>query len=195
VLDMLRSQPVDEASTLGRTQRLMREITEARQEGRSEDLATQALALIREQLSKTSGPWFLPEGLRAIAASLPRLAEPGVATEALELVRPRLGAHPSRILVAQFARLEGIVASLAGEHGAAADRLGDALAAARSIDGVYWTMEILCDYADALLRDDRAEEAASLLAEAREIGERLGTLRSLERIAAVEARLPAAATA
>ena len=98
-------------------------------------------------------------------------------------------------MVAQFARLEGVVASLAGEHDAAVDLLGTALAAARSCDAVHWTMEILCDYADALLRDDRGEEAASLLAEAREIGERLAALRTLERITALEARLPAAATA
>jgi predicted ATPase/class 3 adenylate cyclase len=193
-LEVLRSQSPDEASSLGRTQRLMRGLTEARIGGLPEEVAAQALALIREQLHDESGPWFLPEGLRALAASLPALAEPRPAIEALELVRPRLGAHPSRSRIAQFARLEGVVASLVGEHDAAVDRLGAALAAARSCGVVQWTMEILCDYADALLRDDRAEEAVPLVDEAREIGERLGALRSLERVAAVEARLPAVAT-
>lgn len=55
-------------------------------------------------------------------------------------------------------------------------------------------MEILCDYAAALLRDDRAAQAVPLVAEAREICERLGALRSLERVAVIEARLPAVAT-
>jgi class 3 adenylate cyclase/tetratricopeptide (TPR) repeat protein len=193
-LDVMRSQRMDEASTLGRTQRLMRELTEARLDGRPEALATHSLELIREQLDGAAGPWAIPEGLRGLAAALPELdrLDPGI--EGIELVRPRLAEHPPRILVAQFARLEGVVASLAGEHDAAVDRLGAALGAARSCWIVPWTMEILCDYADALLRDDHGEEAVPLVAEAREIGERLGAFRTLERIAAVEARLPAVAT-
>jgi hypothetical protein len=194
-LDVMRSQPMDEASTLGRTQGHMRGLIEARLDGRPEALAPHALELIREQLDGASGPWATPEGLRGLAAALPQLDRPDPGIEGLELVGPRLGAYPQRILVAQFARLEGVVASLAGEHDAAVDRLGAALGAARSCGIVPWTMEILCDYADALLRDGRGEEAVPLIAEAREICERLGALRSLERVVAIEARLPAAVAA
>ena len=193
-LAVMRSQPADTASTLGRTQGLMRGLTEARLDGRPEALAGHSLELIREQLDGASGPWATPEGLRGLAASLPELDRPDPGIEGLELVRPRLGAYPPRIFVAQFARLEGVVASLAGEHDAAVDRFSAGLAAARSCRVVPWTMEILCDYAEALLRDDRGEEAIPLVAEAREIGERLGALRSLELVAALEARLPAVAT-
>jgi hypothetical protein len=194
-LDVMRSQPMDEASTLGRTQGHMRGLIEARLDGRPEALAPHALELIREQLDGASGPWATPEGLRGLAAALPQLDRPDPGIEGLELVGPRLGAYPQRILVAQFARLEGVVASLAGEHDAAVDRLGAALGAARSCGIVPWTMEIVCDYADALLRDGRGEEAVPLIAEAREICERLGALRSLERVVAIEARLPAAVAA
>lgn len=191
----LRSQHEDEASSTGRLTRLLRKLTEARLDGRPEALATHGLALIHDQLDEQASPWGVPEGLHALAAALPMLEGPDPGIEALELVRPRLGAHPSRILVTQLARLEGVVASLAGEHDTAVDRLGVALAAARSCGAVPWTMEILCDYAEALFRDGRGDEARPLVAEAREIGERLGALRSLERVASIEARLPAAAPA
>ncbi len=159
--------------------------------GRHDELARHGRAMIETQLGpQRDGDWPLAEGLRALCLALPHLSDPEVADGVLAEVRPLLGRHPSRVLNCQFTRLEGVRASLAGDHDTAVDRLGVALAAARSRNLVPWVVEILCDYADALLRDDRGADAAPLVAEAREICERLGAQRSLERVAAIEARLP-----
>jgi tetratricopeptide (TPR) repeat protein len=101
-------------------------------------------------------------------------------------------ASSSRIIASQHARLEGVLAARRGDHDEAAERYGVALAAARSIDYVPWIAEILVDYAASLVADERPEDAESLLAEAREIAERLSWVRLLARIETLEqARVPA----
>ncbi|MGL6279199.1 MAG: hypothetical protein ACRC50_06545, partial [Gaiella sp.] len=161
---------------------------------RYDELARHGRAMVETQLGpQRDGDWPLAEGLRSLCLALPHLHDPALADDVLDEVRPLLGRHPSRVLNCQFTRLEGIRASLGGDHDAAVDRLGVALAAARSRNVVPWVAEILCDYADALLRDDRGGDAAPLVAEAREIFESLGAQRSLGRVAAIEARLPEAA--
>jgi hypothetical protein len=78
------------------------------------------------------------------------------------------------------------VASIHGRHDEAVERFGIALAAARSLDYLPWLAEILVSDAASLVADDRREDAEPLLAEAREIAERLRWLRLLARIEELE---------
>ena len=100
-----------------------------------------------------------------------------------------------RQITAQLAHLEGVLAARAGDHDGASDRLGVALAAARSLAYHPWVAEILVDYAASLAADGRAVEAAPLLDEARAIAEPLGWSRLLGLIDGLGAvRLEEAAT-
>ena len=92
----------------------------------------------------------------------------------------------SRAVTAQRSRLEGVIASLRGDHDDAVERFGVALAAARSVDFAPWIAGIQVDYAASLVADERREDAEPLLAEAREIAERLRWVRLLTRIEELE---------
>jgi len=67
----------------------------------------------------------------------------------------------------------------------AVDRFGSALAAARNLGEGFEIARVLADYAKALVRAGRADEAEPLAAEARETFERVGAVRALERLDAV----------
>ena len=145
-----------------------------------------AVDAVAAQLEDREQDLLVAVALRAVASLLPLVEDHSPAEGALAAVEQTFGADMPRSVTAAAARLEGVLAALRGEHGEAADRFGVALAAARSIDCVPWVAEILVDYAASLVADDRSEEAAPLIAEAREIAEQLRWVRLLDRIEKLE---------
>ncbi len=94
----------------------------------------------------------------------------------------------SRQLELEIARVRGVAASLAGNHEQAVDHFVTALWAARNLGESLWIARVLADYAQALVRAGRADEAEPLAAEAREAFERMGAVRALARL---DAGMPA----
>lgn len=159
-------------------------------EGRHDETLRIASDQIEAQLAFREQDLYIAFALHA-AASFASLASDAAPAERMLIhVDDEFGDGASRTVAAQFARLEGVLAALRGDHDAAVDRFGAALAPARSVGYVLWVAEILVDYASALVLDGRRDEAASLLEEARAIAEPLRWTRLLERIAAVEASTP-----
>jgi len=91
----------------------------------------------------------------------------------------------SRGVEAQRHRLRANSAAAAGELDTAADAYGIALAHARSLGFALWLAPILHDYGAWLVSTGRADEAAPLLAEARELFERMGAVVWLRRLDAI----------
>jgi class 3 adenylate cyclase/tetratricopeptide (TPR) repeat protein len=98
----------------------------------------------------------------------------------------------TRAIDAQFHRANANAAAAGGDAKAAAEAFGLALAAARNLGSPPMLGPVLYDYARWLLDDGRADDAASLLAEARELFEKLGAAVWLGRI---DQLMPAATAA
>jgi thioredoxin-like negative regulator of GroEL len=104
-----------------------------------------------------------------------------------------LGDRATRHLTAQHERLAGVLAAAEGEHDDAIAHFALGLAAARNLGVVpLYEAQILVDYASSLIAQGRSEEAAPLLAEARQFYESARALRALERIAQLEAAVTGA---
>jgi hypothetical protein len=168
--------------------RLRRGRLEAVLAGREDAALAAAIAQTKDALDYREHDFQLAQALEAVADNARGAGTQSSAAEAANTVRATFLDGASRQITAQLARLEGVVAALAGDHDTAAERFGIGLAAARSLDFRPWVSEILVDYADSLISDDRADDAAPLLAEARTIAEQLGWTRLLARIEQVEAR-------
>ena len=79
-----------------------------------------------------------------------------------------------------------------GNHDQAVDHFVTALSAARNLGESLWIARVLADYAQALVRAGRTDEAEPLAAEAREAFEGMGAIRALARL---DAGMPAGVTA
>jgi len=101
-------------------------------------------------------------------------------------------AKRSRLLEADIGRVRGVAASLAGDHDEAADHFARALSAARNLGEGLWTARVLAEYARALVRAGRADEAEPLADEARGLFEQMGATHATERL---DTAMPARATA
>jgi class 3 adenylate cyclase/tetratricopeptide (TPR) repeat protein len=97
-------------------------------------------------------------------------------------------ARHSRLLELEVARGRGVAASLAGEHDEAADWFAKSLSAARNLGHKLYVARVLSDYARALVRAGRADEAEPLAEEARAVFEYAGATRALARL---DAEMPA----
>jgi predicted ATPase/class 3 adenylate cyclase len=115
--------------------------------------------------------------------------------EAALRVAAKVEALPATIRVrsvnAQLHRLRANAAAADGRDGAAVDAYALALANARNLGYAYWLAPVLADYGGWLFSVGQLEDAAPLLAEARELFERMGAVVWLRRLDAVA---PAAAT-
>jgi predicted ATPase len=151
-------------------------------EGRLQDALTMSEVEVLEQLENREQDLFVAQGVRAAASLAPLVEDTSAAERMLAAVELEYGDEAPRSVRSQTMRLGGVLASLRGEHDEAAERLGIALAAARSLGFVPWVAEILVDYAASLVADDRAAEAQPLVDEARTIAEELGWKRLLDRI-------------
>ena len=112
-------------------------------------------------------------------------SEHGLVGTLRELVGLFAGVRDTRLTrygLAYVNRARGIVATFEGDEDAAVSAFGLALAAARSAEDAWSTAEILGDYGRALVTFGRADEAEPLLAEARELWQRMGAAAQLERL-------------
>ncbi len=98
----------------------------------------------------------------------------------------------ARQLDADVSRIRGVAASLTGDHDHAADHFGRALSAARNLGESLWIARVLADYATALVRAGRLDEAEPLAVEARMLFEGMGAVRAMERL---DVAIPARVTA
>ena len=98
----------------------------------------------------------------------------------------------TRAIDAQFYRSNANAAVARGDGSAAAESFGLALAAARNLGSPPMLGPVLHDYARWLLEDGRPDDAAPLLAEARELFAKMGATVWLQRLDELE---PAAAVA
>jgi tetratricopeptide (TPR) repeat protein len=167
------------------TLQTLRRTTLSTQGGFDEALAA-AETEVLDQLEKLEQNVLVGYGLRATASLVVLAKDRSPAERALGAVQAFYGDDAPRSVTAETARLDGVLTTLRGEHDDAAERFGIALAAARSLGYVPWVAEILVDYAASLVADDRREDAEQLLAEAREIAERLRWVRLLARIEELE---------
>ena len=165
---------------------LVRRRVSAVVEGRFDDALTIASEEVADNLEDREQDAFIAIALNEAASFVPHTQDRTAAERALAAVRDEFEKDAPRAVTAAAGRLDGVLATLRGEHGDAADRFGVALAAARSLDYVPWVAEILVDYAWSLVSDGRRDEAEPLLAEAREMAERLRWVRLLERIAQLD---------
>ncbi|MGB8351398.1 MAG: hypothetical protein WCE47_13295, partial [Gaiella sp.] len=123
------------------------------------------------------------------------------ALEVADRVEELSSAIRSRAVESQLHRVRANAAAAAGDADAAADGFALALANARNLGFAYWLAPVLYDYGAWLVSAGRAEEAAPLLAEARELFDRMRATTWLERVERVEqlagvdeAALPGTAT-
>ena len=165
-----------------RTVQSWRTQIEAQVDGHMADALAAAIVMARETLVDREADFELAVALLGINRTARLASDVSDAAELARAARAALPAAASRQITAQLARLEGVVAARAGDHDSAAERLGVALAAARSIEYVPWVAEILVDYGELLIADGRSDDAASLLEEAHALGESLGWVRLLRRI-------------
>ena len=135
------------------------------------------------------------EGLRLAAQAVRSAADVAPAERALERAREAMTLRTTRPLTGACERLAGVLAATSGEHDEAIGHFAAALPPTRSFGDPIWIAELLLDYGDALCADGRSDEAAPLVAEARELLEHLGAVRLIPVVEALEARLPQGATA
>jgi predicted ATPase/class 3 adenylate cyclase len=110
----------------------------------------------------------------------------------IDLADAAPAAKRTRQLEANVGRVRGVAASLAAEHDEAADHFARALSAARNLGETLWVARVLADYAAALVRAGRADEAEPLAAEARAAFEKMGARRAIARL---DAAMPAPVSA
>jgi class 3 adenylate cyclase/tetratricopeptide (TPR) repeat protein len=137
----------------------------------------------------------LTQTAKTVGIALDTLQPTGDVSALLPLIDLADAAPPggrARRLDADVGRIRGVAASLAGEHDQATDHFGRALSAARNLGESLWIARVLADYATALVRAGRLDEAESLADEARELFERMGAVRAIERL---DAAMPARVTA
>jgi len=86
------------------------------------------------------------------------------------------------IVEAQVARLRGLLAAARGQRGPAEQQLRAAGAHFRELGLPFWLAASLLEFGEVLVAEGRGDEAAPLLAEAREIFDRLEARPWLERL-------------
>jgi len=150
------------------------------------DAATEALAA---KESAGAHLWSVQGGASEAMEAALRMGETAKAEELLAEVGSWPGLDVSPFLRAQVARMSARLAAASGNSSDAEEGFGSAIAQFRKIDDPYSTAEPLVELAEVLLTQGRVTDAEPLLAEAREIFERLGARPWLERIEAVEGNL------
>ena len=170
-LDRIATASADPGNRQWRQALLMAQRTRCILDGSFDGALETALEEVALQLETREQDMFIALALRPAASLLPLVADRSPAERTLAAVNDAFAGDAPRTVTATTARLEGVLASLRGDHDAAVEQFGVALAAARSLDYIPWVAEILVDYAASLVADQRREDAEPLLAEAREIAE------------------------
>ncbi len=187
-----RCRPVDPADVdrQWRSTLLTRERVSHTVSGRYVEALAAAEAEVAGQLELREQDALIAYALRSAATLAPYAGDRAAAVRTLAAVEDEFADAAPRSVTSQTARLRGVLATLDGDHDAAVEHFGAALAPARSLGFFPWVAEILVDYAGALVADDRRSEAVPLLAEARDVAESLRWARLLNRIADLEASAP-----
>jgi class 3 adenylate cyclase/tetratricopeptide (TPR) repeat protein len=148
----------------------------------------QAIALVAESIVD-SADLFPAQAMAELLYDAAQYATRGGDHAAALRVAERVEALPATMLVrsvnGQLNRLRANAEAAAGRDDEAADRYALALANARNLGYAYWLAPVLADYGTWLLASGRADEAAPLLAEARELFEGMGAVLWLRRLDAV----------
>ncbi|HKX47762.1 MAG TPA: adenylate/guanylate cyclase domain-containing protein, partial [Gaiellaceae bacterium] len=176
-LDRIATASADPGNRQWRQALLTAQRTRCILDGSFDGALETALEEVALQLETREQDLFIALALRPAASLLPLVADRSPAVRTLAAVNDAFAGDAPRTVTATTARLEGVLASLRGDHDAAVEQFGVALAAARSLDYLPWVAEILVDYATSLIADDRREDADPLLVEAREIAEQLRWVR------------------
>jgi hypothetical protein len=161
----------------------------ARLDGDAHGVARAAAEAVADPATLGEETFVMAGWLAAMAEYAPDLDDARLVTETAARIWDVLPANTGREIAAQARRLEGVAAALAGHHGVAADSFGLALAAARSFGYPFAIAEILFDYSRSLVTDGRPDDAGPLLAEARDIAEKLESVRLHDRIDGLTAEL------
>jgi predicted ATPase/class 3 adenylate cyclase len=159
-------------------------------EGRHAD----AIAAITESL--VDSPDLMPsqavaEALRDAATYAILSSDHEAALAVAARVEQLSAAIRSRAVESQLNRVRANAAAATGDEDAAADFFALALANARNVGYAFWLAPVLGDYGAWLDSAGRAEEAAPLLQEAREL---FATMGATVRLARLDAAVPAAAS-
>jgi predicted ATPase/class 3 adenylate cyclase len=195
LLDAAASMRDDPTNSTWRTARHAIDARIARLDGDAASALAASEAYLAESVEHRAADTNIGEGLRLVANSVLAAADPEPAQRALARAAEALAVRATRPVTGAYERLAGVLAANEGLWDEAIGRYAAALPPLRSFGDPIWLAELLLDYADALCADDRAAEAAPLAAEAREILERLGAVRLIAAVEALEDRIPLQATA
>jgi tetratricopeptide (TPR) repeat protein len=178
------SRDTDHADQQLRGNAVWRQQLEAELDGRVADAAAAALELASVSVLLVASSMVA----EALADTARYVVETG-ATELLSDVEERLGELSAnartRAIEAQLHRVRANTAAVEGNAEAAADSYAIALANARYLGFDYLLALVLADYGAWLVASDRHEDAAPLLAEARDLFSAMGASRWLARLDAV----------
>jgi class 3 adenylate cyclase/tetratricopeptide (TPR) repeat protein len=185
----------DESNYQGQQMALDRQARRAWLSGDADAMLSAAAGYVHIATREREADTTIAEGVRTALHAVRDARDTATARTILEATLEAREAHTTRALTAQTERLAGVLAMLDGRCDEAIGHFAVALAASRSYGDPLWIAEVLVDYADALVREARADEAFSLVSEARELLEHLGAARLLPAVEALERAVPEAATA
>jgi hypothetical protein len=154
-----------------------------------------AVAAAGETARLDAGMRKLTQTAHTVGVALDMLQPTGDVSDLLPLIDLADAAQAgerARRLDADVSRIRGVAASLTGDHDHAAEHFGRALSAARNLGESLWIARVLADYAAALVRAGRLDEAQPLAVEARMLFEGMGAVRAMERL---DVAIPARVTA
>jgi tetratricopeptide (TPR) repeat protein len=154
---------------------------EAELDGRYDVAGRLVLELIPAAMETTSSQ-AVSESLGDAARYADATGDAALATAAASSLDDMPGSARTRQIESGLHRLRAIAASIDGDEDAAAVAFGIALANARSTGYPFFLAPVLQDYGAWLVACGRADEAAPLLAEARELYEGMGATARIEQL-------------
>jgi class 3 adenylate cyclase/tetratricopeptide (TPR) repeat protein len=194
LLDALVALPQSTGDAQNRSTTAHTRAVVLRAEGSLQEALDAAIEAVAVKEETGAGLWSVQAGLvKAMEASI-ALGDLARAANFVAEVEtwPRREVTPW--LRAETARISARLAAAKGEFEAAEDGFKVAIRQLREIGDPFILAEPLAELAELLLVQGRVSEAEPLLAEAREIFERLGARPWLDRIAEIEAKLPKVAS-
>jgi tetratricopeptide (TPR) repeat protein len=147
------------------------------------DLGTAAVRAVEATTRADLPAQTVADTLNDAATYVARHGDRAIALEALALLDGSATAGTrTRVVATQRHRLGALVAAIDGDEDAAAEAFGLALANARSVSYPYFLAPVLGDYGAWLIQCGRGDEAAPLLAEARELYEAMGATARIQAL-------------
>ena len=181
LLDLTRGE-VDPADYQRRRIELRRQQLEAELEGRTGDASRAIVEWIPIEFESMDESSVLGELLLDAANYARVLDDHTDVLEAAALMDAFPENRHTRLIDSQLYRLRANVAAAHGDEAAAADAFAVALANARNLDFGFFLAPVLYDYGAWLASSGRPDEAAPLLAEARELFEGMRATAWLRRL-------------